>query len=54
MTGATAGIGAHAVRRIAEQPGARVIIGARGSERTGPDGAAVLLLDLASLASVRE
>jgi NAD(P)-dependent dehydrogenase (short-subunit alcohol dehydrogenase family) len=54
MTGSTSGIGAHAVRRIAEQPGARVIIGARGSERAGPDGAEVLPLDLASLANVRE
>ncbi|MDX2937198.1 SDR family NAD(P)-dependent oxidoreductase [Streptomyces ipomoeae] len=53
MTGGTAGLGAHAVRRIAAQPGTRVIIGARGSGRTAPPGAEILPLDLASLADVR-
>ncbi|WP_432192530.1 SDR family NAD(P)-dependent oxidoreductase [Streptomyces sp. bgisy027] len=52
MTGATAGLGAHAVRRIAAQPDTRVVIGARGSG-TVPPGAEVLPLDLASLDSVR-
>lgn len=52
MTGATAGLGAHAVQRIAGQPNTRVIIGARGSG-TVPRGAEVVPLDLASLASVR-
>ncbi len=52
MTGATAGLGAHAVQRIAAQPNTRVIIGARGSG-TAPRGAEVIPLDLASLASVR-
>jgi NAD(P)-dependent dehydrogenase (short-subunit alcohol dehydrogenase family) len=54
MTGATAGLGAHAVQRIAAQPDTRVIIGARGSGRTVPRGVEVIPLDLASLASVRE
>jgi NAD(P)-dependent dehydrogenase (short-subunit alcohol dehydrogenase family) len=54
MTGATAGLGAHAVQRIAAQPDMRVIIGARGSGRTVPRGVEVIPLDLASLASVRE
>ena len=54
MTGATAGLGAHAVQHIAAQPDTRVIIGARGSGRTVPRGVAVIPLDLASLASVRE
>jgi NAD(P)-dependent dehydrogenase (short-subunit alcohol dehydrogenase family) len=53
MTGATAGLGAHAAQHIAAVPGTRVIIGARGS-RTVPHGAEVLPLDLASLDSVRE
>ncbi|CAM5713209.1 SDR family NAD(P)-dependent oxidoreductase [Streptomyces aurantiogriseus] len=52
MTGATAGLGAHAVRRIAVQPGTQVIIGARGSG-TVPPGAEIIPLDLASLAGVR-
>ncbi|WP_432192534.1 SDR family NAD(P)-dependent oxidoreductase [Streptomyces sp. bgisy027] len=52
MTGATAGLGAHAVRHIAAQPDTRVIVGARGSG-TLPPGAEVVPLDLASLDSVR-
>ncbi|MEU0407927.1 SDR family NAD(P)-dependent oxidoreductase [Streptomyces griseorubiginosus] len=52
MTGATAGLGAHAVSRIAAQLGTRVIIGARGSGTVPPD-AEVIPLDLASFASVR-
>jgi NAD(P)-dependent dehydrogenase (short-subunit alcohol dehydrogenase family) len=54
MTGATAGLGAHASQCIAAQPHTRVIIGARGSGRTAPRGVEVIPLDLASLASVRE
>ena len=54
MTGATAGLGAHAAQHIAAQPGTRMIIGARGSGRTAPSGVEVIPLDLASLASVRE
>lgn len=54
MTGATAGLGSHAARQIAAQPGTRVIVGARGSGPTAPCGVEVLPLDLASLASVRE
>ncbi|RWA72355.1 MAG: SDR family NAD(P)-dependent oxidoreductase [Mesorhizobium sp.] len=54
MTGATAGLGAHALQHIASEPGTRVIIGARGGGRSEPRGVEVLPLDLASLASVRE
>ncbi|ANV99628.1 SDR family NAD(P)-dependent oxidoreductase [Bradyrhizobium icense] len=54
MTGATAGLGAHALQHFAAQPDTRVIIGARGSGRTVPSGVEVTPLDLASLASVRE
>jgi NAD(P)-dependent dehydrogenase (short-subunit alcohol dehydrogenase family) len=54
MTGATTGLGAHAVQHIAAQPGTRVIIGARPSRRTVPRGAGIIPLDLASLHSVRE
>ena len=52
MTGATSGIGANAFKRIAAQPNMRLIIGARGVQ-SGPEGAEVIPLDLASLASVR-
>ena len=52
MTGATSGIGANAAVRIAAQPNIRLIIGARGGH-SGPEGAEVIPLDLASLASVR-
>lgn len=54
MTGATAGLGAHALRDIAADPNARIIVGARGNGRTVPTGVEILPLDLASLASVRE
>jgi NAD(P)-dependent dehydrogenase (short-subunit alcohol dehydrogenase family) len=54
MTGATSGLGAHALRHIAAQPHTRVIIGARGSGRTIPPGVEVIPLDLASLVSVRQ
>lgn len=54
MTGATAGLGAHALRHIASQPDTRVIVGARGSGRAVPYPVEVLPLDLASLGSVRE
>ncbi len=53
MTGATAGLGAHAAELIAAWPAIRLFIGARGGGRTGPEGAEILPLDLASLASVR-
>ena len=51
MTGATAGIGAVAARQLGALPGARLIVGARGS--AAPADFEVLPLDLASLASVR-
>jgi len=52
MTGATSGIGLNAAMRIAAQPNTRLVIGARGGH-SGPQGAEVIPLDLASLASVR-
>ncbi|MEU0407911.1 SDR family NAD(P)-dependent oxidoreductase [Streptomyces griseorubiginosus] len=52
MTGGTAGLGAHALQRIAAQPHTRVIVGARGTA-TVPPGVEVIPLDLASLDSVR-
>jgi len=52
MTGGTSGIGANAVKLIAAQPNIRLIIGAR-QVQIGPEGAEVIPLDLASLASVR-
>jgi NAD(P)-dependent dehydrogenase (short-subunit alcohol dehydrogenase family) len=52
MTGATSGIGANAVKRIAAQPNMRLIIGARGVQ-SRPEGPEAIPLDLASLASVR-
>ncbi|GGE07707.1 SDR family NAD(P)-dependent oxidoreductase [Rhizobium anhuiense] len=54
MTGVTAGLGLHALQKIAAQPGTRVIVGARGSGRAVPPGVEVIPLDLASLASVRQ
>lgn len=53
MTGATAGLGAQAVKQIAAQADTRIIIGARGSGKSGPAGSEMIPLDLASLASVR-
>jgi NAD(P)-dependent dehydrogenase (short-subunit alcohol dehydrogenase family) len=53
MTGATAGLGAHALDRLATAPGTRVIIGARGGGSQVPAGVEVLPLDLASLDRVR-
>jgi len=50
MTGATSGIGAHALAHLVAQPDAHVLVGARGS---GPAGVDVFPLDLASLTSVR-
>jgi NAD(P)-dependent dehydrogenase (short-subunit alcohol dehydrogenase family) len=52
MTGATSGIGANAAARILAQPDIRLIIGARRAH-SGPEGAEVVALELASLASVR-
>jgi NAD(P)-dependent dehydrogenase (short-subunit alcohol dehydrogenase family) len=53
MTGGTGGIGGHAAQIIATEPGARLIVGARGRGRTVPAGSEVLPLDLMSLDSVR-
>jgi len=54
MTGATSGIGAHALARLMARPGTRAIIGARSSStRPALDGVEVLPLDLSSLAAVR-
>ena len=54
MTGATSGIGAHALACMTARPGTRAIIGARPSAtRVTPAGVETLPLDLASLADVR-
>lgn len=50
MTGATSGLGVHALRVLVAEPGTRAIIGARGA---APDAVEAVPLDLASLASVR-
>jgi NAD(P)-dependent dehydrogenase (short-subunit alcohol dehydrogenase family) len=54
MTGATSGIGAHALARLTARTGTRAVIGAR-SASTSPaqDGVEVLPLDLSSLSDVR-
>jgi NAD(P)-dependent dehydrogenase (short-subunit alcohol dehydrogenase family) len=52
MTGATSGIGAHAVQQLEAETGPLVLTGVRGDGRT-VWGAEVFPLDLASLASVR-
>jgi NAD(P)-dependent dehydrogenase (short-subunit alcohol dehydrogenase family) len=53
MTGATAGLGAQALGRIAAVPGTRVLVGARGGGHMVPGDVEVLPLDLASLDRVR-
>ena len=53
MTGATSGIGEYTAQTIASQPETHLLIGARGSGRTGPAGVEILPLDLMSLANVR-
>jgi len=54
MTGATSGIGAHALARLTAHPETRAIIGARpSSTRPALDGVQVLPLDLSSLSQVR-
>ena len=54
MTGATSGIGAHALQYLTAQPGTRAIIGARQpSAPPASRGTEVLPLDLSSLAEVR-
>ncbi|WP_068427544.1 SDR family NAD(P)-dependent oxidoreductase [Piscicoccus intestinalis] len=54
MTGATSGIGAQALERLAREPGNRMLLGARGTGRAVPAGVQTVPLDLASLTSVRE
>lgn len=53
MTGATAGLGAHALERLAVQPDTRLIIGARSDGQSRHQGVEVIPLDLASIESVR-
>ena len=54
MTGATSGIGAHALARLTARPGTRAMIGARPSTtRPALDNAEVLPLDLSSLTEAR-
>lgn len=54
MTGATNGIGAVALQRLAQEPRTRVLVGARGTGRVVPAGVEALPVDLTSLDSVRE
>src|SRR5258708_877481 len=51
MTGATAGLGADAAKRLMKQKGMRLIVGARGGAAVA--GAETLPLDLARLEDVR-
>ena len=54
MTGATSGIGAHALAHLMVRPGTRAILGARASStRPSLVGVEMLPLDLASLTEVR-
>ncbi|WP_416986007.1 SDR family NAD(P)-dependent oxidoreductase [Streptomyces sp. T028] len=53
MTGATAGLGAQAVRHLVARNDTRVLAGARGIDRVAPEGVELLPLDLESLDSVR-
>jgi len=53
MTGATSGIGAEALKLLAENSEKLIITGARGTGRKVPQGTEVLPLDLSSLKSVR-
>jgi NAD(P)-dependent dehydrogenase (short-subunit alcohol dehydrogenase family) len=53
MTGATSGIGLHALDRLTRQGGVRAIIGARSGHSAASGDVTRLPLDLASLASVR-
>lgn len=53
MTGATSGLGAHALDRFAAQPNTLIILGARSAGSPRRKGVEVIPLDLASLISVR-
>ncbi len=53
MTGGTGGIGAEALNKISENEDAIVFVGAKNGNRTLPNGAKTLTLDLSSLDSVR-
>ena len=58
VTGATSGMGLHVARRLAQEPGVEIIVGARqpgraGALRAAGPGLTVFPLDLADLASVR-
>lgn len=52
MTGATSGIGAEALKHLAELSDTKVYVGARGKGRLVPDGVEVRPLELSSLNSV--
>lgn len=52
-TGLTSGLGAEALRLLATEPGARVVVGARRLDAEVPVGVELVQLDLSSLASVR-
>ncbi|WP_204038492.1 SDR family NAD(P)-dependent oxidoreductase [Micromonospora qiuiae] len=54
MTGGTSGLGADALRRIAREPGIRVLLGARGKAPSGvPASVETLPVDLSKMDSVR-
>ncbi|MCF2496710.1 SDR family NAD(P)-dependent oxidoreductase [Dyadobacter chenhuakuii] len=53
MTGATAGIGAEALKYFTKLSDTIIYVGARGSGRALPEGSEALALDLSSLKSVR-
>jgi NAD(P)-dependent dehydrogenase (short-subunit alcohol dehydrogenase family) len=52
MTGVTAGIGAHGLKRLAARPNTEIVVGARGGRDL--QGATLLPLELALLQSVRD
>lgn len=54
MTGATSGFGSFTLQDLVASPSTRIIVGARGKNRTVPEGVDVLPLDLAPLTSVRD
>ncbi|WP_420469915.1 SDR family NAD(P)-dependent oxidoreductase [Brevundimonas sp. FT23042] len=53
MTGGTSGLGAEALKLMAAEPDARILLGARGRDRVVPRRTEVVPLDLVSLQSVR-
>lgn len=54
MTGGTGGFGAHTLELLAARSDTKIFLGARGEDRSVPQGVTVLPLDLSSLESVRQ